>query len=69
MPLSQEFSNNPYPESNQPIPRIDTYIFKIHFNIVLPSTPSFPNGLFSTDLLLKIWNQSYLLSFWLHDRQ
>ena len=38
MPHSQGPSNNPYPEPNQPIPRIDTYLFKIHSNIVLPST-------------------------------
>ena len=25
-----------------PIPRIDTYLFKVHFNIVLPSTPRPP---------------------------
>jgi hypothetical protein len=34
---SQGISNNPYPESNKPIPRVDTYLFKIHPNIVLPS--------------------------------
>ena len=41
MSHSQGLSNNPYPEPNQPIPRIDTYFFKIHPNIVLPSTPNF----------------------------
>ena len=38
MPSSQGLSNNPYPESIQPNSRIDTYFFKIHSNIVLPST-------------------------------
>ena len=36
MPHSQGLSNNLYPEPNQP--RIDSYFFKIHSNIVLPST-------------------------------
>jgi hypothetical protein len=42
MPHSQQGpSNNPYPEPKQkPIPRIDTYFFKIHSNTVLPSTPT-----------------------------
>ena len=39
MPHSQGLSNTPYPEPNNPIPRIDTYYFKIYPNIVLPSTP------------------------------
>ena len=39
MPLSQGLSNNPYSEPNHPVPRIDTYFFKFHSNIVLPSTP------------------------------
>ena len=46
MAHSQGLSNNHYPESNQPIlsqinliPRIDTYFFKIHSNIVLTSMP------------------------------
>ena len=37
MPHSQGPSNNPYPEPNQSIPRIDTYFSKTHSNIVLPS--------------------------------
>ena len=40
MPLSQALSNNSYPEPNQPVPCIDNYLFKIHSNTVLPSTPS-----------------------------
>ena len=36
MPHSQGLSNNPYREN--PIPRTDTYLFKVHSNIVLPST-------------------------------
>ena len=39
MSHSQGLFNNPYLESNQPIPRIDTYFFKVHSNIFLPSTP------------------------------
>ena len=39
MPHSQELSNNPYPVPINPIPRIDTYLFKVNSNIVLPSTP------------------------------
>ena len=42
MPQSQGLSNNPYPEVNQPIPRIDTYFFKVNSNVVLPSTPRPP---------------------------
>ena len=38
---SQGFSNNPYPEPNQ-LPRIDTYFFKNHSNIVFPFTPRPP---------------------------
>ena len=39
MPHSQGLSNKPYPEPNQTNPHIDTYLFKVHSNIVLPSTP------------------------------
>jgi hypothetical protein len=41
MPHSQEFSNNRYPELSYPnsVPRIETYFFKIHSNIVFPSMP------------------------------
>ena len=35
MPPSQGLSNNLYPEPNQP----NSYLFKIHSNIILPSTP------------------------------
>ena len=41
MPHSQGLSNNSYPEPNNPIPRIDTYLFKVHSNIVLPSMPRY----------------------------
>ena len=50
MPHSQEPSI-PILSRINPIPRIDTYFFKIHSNIVLPSTPKhsyiglFPIGL------------------------
>ena len=39
MPYSQVLSNNPYLSRINSIPCIDTYFFKIHSNIVLPSTP------------------------------
>ena len=42
MPHSQELSNNPYPEPNQPNSSYDNYFFKVHSNIVLPSTPRPP---------------------------
>ena len=37
-----------------PIPRIDTYLFKVHSNIVLPSTPRPPKGLFPIGLPFKL---------------
>ena len=36
MPHLQGLSNNPYPEVNHPISRIDTDFFNIHSNIVQP---------------------------------
>ena len=44
IPYSQGLLNNPYPEPNQPNYRIDTYLFKVHSNIVLPKGlfPSLP---------------------------
>ena len=35
IPHLQELSNNPYPKPNQP----DSYLFKVHCNIILQSTP------------------------------
>ena len=40
MSHSQRLSNNPYPEPNQQIPRIDSYLFKIHSNIFKALLPS-----------------------------
>ena len=37
-----------------PFTRIDTYLFKVHFNIVLPSTPSLSKGLFPVGLPVNI---------------
>ena len=55
MSHSQGLSNNSYHEPNQPFPRIDTYLFKIHSNIVLSSTPKPPQkGLFPVGLPVKI---------------
>jgi hypothetical protein len=39
MPHSQGLINNPYPERINSIPRIDIYLFKVHFNIDLLSRP------------------------------
>jgi hypothetical protein len=39
MPHSQGLSNNPYPEPNNPIPRVDTYFFKVCSYIVPPPMP------------------------------
>ena len=40
MTHSQGLSNNPYPEPNHSNCLIDTYLFKVHSNIVLPSNPT-----------------------------
>ena len=51
MPHSQGLSNNSYPVPNQPITRIDTYLFKVHSNIIFPSTPRPPERLLLLFLL------------------
>ena len=38
-----------------PIPLIDTYLFKVHHNNVLPSTPRLPKGLLPVSLPDKIF--------------
>jgi hypothetical protein len=38
MPHSQVLSNNPFLNEINKVPRIDTYLFKIYFNSVFPST-------------------------------
>ena len=53
MPNSQGLSNNQLSRIN-PILRIDTYLFKVHSNIFLPSTPKPPKGLFPVGLSVKI---------------
>ena len=53
MPHSQGLSSNPYPSRINPIPRIDTYLFKVQSNIALPSTPRPPKGLFPVGLPVK----------------
>ena len=35
--------------------RIDTYFFKVHSNVVLPSSPGLPNGLFPVGLPIKMF--------------
>ena len=42
MPHSHELSNNPILSKMNPIPRINTYLFNIHSNIALSSTPRPP---------------------------
>ena len=42
MPHSQGCPIIPILSRMYPVPRIDTYFFKIHFNILLPSTPRSP---------------------------
>ena len=37
-----------------PIPRIDTYLFKVHSNIVFPLRLGLPKGLFSVGVPVKI---------------
>ena len=59
MPHSQGLSNNPYSEPTNPIPVIDTYFFKIHSNIVLPSTPKPPQRSLSLGLPFKILKALY----------
>ena len=51
MPHSQGPSNNPYPDPNQPIPRIDTYL--LGYILILPSHLRLgnPKGLFPVDIL------------------
>ena len=53
-PHSQKLSNNAYPEPKLPIPRVDTYFFEIHSNIVLPSSLGLPKGLFPVGLSITI---------------
>ena len=46
-----------------PISRIDTYLFKVHSNIVLPSMPRTPNYFFLVGLPAKILNALIPSSF------
>ena len=67
MPQSQGLSNIPILSRIVPIPRIDTYLFKVHSNIVLPSTPSRLKGLFPAGLpvnILKALLPSSILATW-----
>ena len=67
MPYSQRLSNNPYSEPNQPNSSYWYHLFKIHTNIVRPSTPrhskrSFPVGL--RVKILKTLIPSSILATW-----
>jgi hypothetical protein len=44
-PCSQDPATCPYPEPDRFIPP-PSYSFKVHFNIILLSMPSFPSGLY-----------------------
>jgi hypothetical protein len=39
LPCSQEPTNGPYPDTDESIHILQTYLTKIRFNITLPSTP------------------------------
>ena len=54
MPHSQGLSNKSILSRINPIIRIDTYLFKVHSNIDLPSSLGLPNGLFPVGLPVKI---------------
>ena len=54
MPHSQVLSNNSYPDPNQPISPHDTYVFKVHSNIVPHLRLGLPKGLFPVALPVKI---------------
>jgi len=45
LPCSQQPETYPHSEAD-PIHALSSYLFKIHFNITLPSTPSLPSYLF-----------------------
>ena len=51
---SQGLPSKPYPDTNESVSHIATYFFRIHSNIVLPSTPRPPKGLFPVGLSVKI---------------
>ena len=44
-----------------PIPPIDTFILKIHYNIVLPSTASLPKDLLPVGLLVEILKELFMI--------
>jgi hypothetical protein len=53
LPYSQEHTTSLYPKQAQSTPNPTTYHFKIHLNIIHPSTPGVPSGLFPTGFLTK----------------
>ena len=54
MPHSQGLSSIPILNRINPILRIDSYLFNIHSNIVLPSTLGLPKGIFLVSLPIKM---------------
>ena len=67
MPHSQGLSSNRYRDPINPIPRIDTYLFKVHSNIVFLGVGlGLPKGLFPVGLRVKILKALLLLPYPLH---
>ena len=54
MPHSQGLSINSYPEPNQPIPLIDTYLFKVHLILSSHQRLGLPKDLFPVGLPVKM---------------
>jgi len=46
LPQSQEPATFHYPEPDQSSPCLPSHFLKVHYNIILPSTPGLPSGLF-----------------------
>ena len=60
MPYSQGLPIIPIVNQINPVPRIDTYLFKIHSNVVLHLGPGLPKGLFHVGIPVKILRKQML---------
>ena len=58
MPHSQELANNPYPEQNYLVLRVEIYFFKIYSNISL----GFPGSIFPLNLTCSHYESTPLFS-------